>query len=386
MSDESWRPRVVVCGTGFGRTYLAGLRRPGLPVELVGILARGSERSHACARHYEVPLYTDPDQLPSTVDIACVVVSSGLNGGRGAELAQRLMERDIHILQEHPLHHTELANCLRQARRRGVVYHINTHYVHVEAVARFIRAARALLAEQRPAFIDAVTGFQVLYPLLDILGRALGGLRPWSLTGYPATGTEVLRTVDGTLAGVPATLRIQNQLQATEKDNGAHVMHRVTLATEGGDLLLANTHGPVLWSPRLHMPPDYPEVVTIGGSVAEELDLPSAACLSAAAVPTYRTVIGQEWPDAVARAVLCLRRTILAGEDGLSEGQYQLAVSRLFADITGQLGRPQLVSNRAPRILEAYAVVTGARGEPATGRWDAASDQEPSRNASASAR
>jgi pyochelin biosynthesis protein PchG len=240
----------------------------------------------------------------------------------------------------------------------------------------------ALLAVQRPVFIDAVAGFQVLYPLLDILGRALGGLRPWSLTGYPATGTEVLRTVDGALAGIPATLRIQNQLPGGMKDNGAHVLHRVTLATEGGNLLLANPHGPVLWSPRMHMPADYPQAVTIDASVAPELDLPTAACLAPAA-PSGRAVIGEEWPDAVARAVLAMRRAILTGDDGLAEGQYQLAVSRLFADITGQLGRPQLVSEQEPGILAAHAAVTAIPGDvPEV----AGEDQEPSRNASASAR
>jgi pyochelin biosynthesis protein PchG len=381
MRDGSWRPRIVVCGTGFGRTYLAGVRRPGMPVELVGILARGSARSHACARHYDVPLFTDPDHLPSNVDIACVVVNSGLNGGQGAQLAQRLMRRGIHVLQEHPLHHTELADCLRQARRSAVVYRLNTHYVHVAAVARFIDAARVLLAVQRPVFVDAVTGFQVLYPLLDILGRALGRLRPWSLTGSPATGTETLRTVDGTLAGIPLTLRVQNQLPAGMKDNGAHVMHRVTLATEGGNLLLANTHGPVLWSPRLHMPADYPAAATIDGSAAAELDLPTAACLGVAA-PTARAAIGQEWPDAVARAVRDLRQAILDGQDGTPEGQYQLAVSRLFADITGQLGRPQLVPEETPQIVAAHAAVAGM---PSSGP-DALGGQESSRNASASAR
>jgi thiazolinyl imide reductase len=390
MTTDGWRPRVVVCGTGFGRTYLAGLRLPGLPVDLVGVLARGSERSRACARHYEVPLYTDPDQLPASVDIACVVVNAGLNGGRGAELAQRLLARGVHVLQEHPLHHTELADCLRQARRHGVLYRLNTHYVHVEPVARFLRAARALLADQPPVFVDALVAFQVLYPLLDIVGRALGGLRPWSLTAQPATGAEVLRAVDGTVAGVPVTLRVQNQLPAIDKDNGAHVLHRVTLASEGGNLLLANTHGPVVWSPRLHMPRDYAEAVTVDRSVAAELDLPSAAVLDASgrsAAPSFRAAIGQQWPDAVARAVLDLRRAILAGQDASAEGQYQLAVSRLFADITGRLGRPRLVTSGSPPILAAHAAVSADAGvSPDAAVAGGAAAQPPRRNASASAR
>ena len=366
----AWRPLVVVCGTGFGRTYLAGvagLAGRGEPVELAGVLARGSARSQQCARHYGVPLYTDVDQLPAGIEIACVVVSAGINGGRGAELAQRLMARGVHVLQEHPLHQAELAECLRQARRHGVVYHVNSHYVHVASVATFVRAARRLLAGQRPVFVDALTSFQVLYTMVDLLGQALGGIRPWSLAVAPAPGVpEVLRSVSGSLGGVPATLRVQNQMHPEERDNGAHVMHRVTLATEGGDLLLANTLGPVLWNPRLHMPADYQEAVTVAASTAAHLDLPGATVLGPSRLPSHRQVIGQEWPAAAGRALLELRQAVLDGADPLPRGQYHLALCRLVAEVTGQLGRPEVRATGAPRIVEAAALV-GADGHGADG-------------------
>jgi thiazolinyl imide reductase len=362
MTGSGWRPRVLVCGTGFGRTYLAALRRPGMPFELCGILARGSDRSRACARHYQVPLFTDIDQIPSTVDIACVVVNAAINGGPGARLAQDLLARGAHVLQEHPLHATELAECLRQARRTGRIYHLNTHYVHVPAVAAFIRAARRLLPAQAPVFVDAVTGFQVLYTLVDILGRALDGLRPWSLAVQPGVAGEVLRAVHGTVAGVPTTLRVQNQLDPAARDNGAHVMHRITLATEGGNLLLANTHGPVLWCPRLHMPDGYADVVDVADCPDEALDLPAALSVTGGGPPTHRDAIGAEWPRAAATALLDLRRAILAGEDPLPNGQYQLAVARLVADLTGQLGRPELVAAGRPRIVQAAGLARDPAG------------------------
>jgi thiazolinyl imide reductase len=361
-----WRPRVLVCGTGFGRVYLAALRLAGMPFELAGILARGSPRSQACARAYQVPLYTDIEQVPADVQVACVVLNSGLNGGRGAEVAQQLMARGIHVLQEHPLHQAELAGCLRQARRNSVVYHLNTHYVHVGAVACFVRAARRLLADQPALFVDALTSFQVLYTLIDILGQSLGGIRPWSVTSLApptAAGSEVLRTVNVLLGEVPVTLRIQNQVHPTRRDSGAHIMHRVTLGTEGGNLLLATTQGPVLWSPRLHMPADYQQAVTIAESGAEDLDLPSVSWLTAPGGPSYREVIGQEWPRAAAQALLALRQAILDGADPLPAGQYQLAVCRLVADITARLGSPEVQVSGEPAIRRASELVCG--GDPA---------------------
>ena len=355
-----WRPRVLVCGSGFGRVYLAALRRAGMPFVVAGLLARGGERSRACARHYEVPLWTDLDQVPADVDLACVVVGSALNGGPGARLALGLLERGVPVLQEHPLHHTELADCLRAARRHGVFYAVNTNYVNLTAVTRFTGAARRLAESGPPVFVDAVTSVQVLYPLVDILGTALGGLRPWSLTVRPVpagSAPPVLRSVDGVLAGVPATLRVQNRLDPVRRDNGAHVPHRVTLATDGGDLLLANTQGPVVWSPRLHMPADYADAVTVDRSAAGHLDLPGASCLTGAEAPSHRRSLAEEWPAATARALLEVRRDVLAGADPMPRGQYHLGVARLVADVTGQLGRPELVGEPDPDILGATAAV-----------------------------
>jgi pyochelin biosynthetic protein PchG len=359
----SWVPKVIVCGTGFGRIYLAALRRPGLPFELAGILARGSARSQACARYYQVPLYTHLDQLPD-VDIACVVVNAGLNGGQGAALAVDLMARGVHVLQEHPLLGTELASCLRQARRSGVIYHLNSNYVHVDAVATFIAASRRLLGQQEPAFVDALTSFGVLYTLADILGLALGGVRPWSLAASPPVpgpaGQQVLRTVTGVLRGVPVTLRVQNQLRPDQRDSGPHLMHRVTLATQGGNLLLANSAGPVLWCPKLHMPADYPDAVSIGASSADFLDLPSVTCLTGPGAPSYREVIGDQWPKAASRALLELRQAILADEDPLPRGQYHLALTKLVADVTAALGRPEVTPAHEPQIMAAQALACGS--------------------------
>lgn len=359
---DGWRPRVVVCGTGFGRTYLAALRRPDVPLDLAGILARGSDRSKACAAHYGVPLYTEPGELPGDIDIACVVVDGALNGGRGGELSVELMARGIHVLQEHPLHHSELAACLRQARRSGVVYHLNSHYPHVPAIAAFIGAARRLLKAQPALLIDAMTSFTVLYPLTDIIGQVLGGIRPWSLDVRPPAGGG-LGCADGTIAGVPVSLRIQNEADPGSRDNGAHVLHRITLATQGGNLLLVNTQGPVLWNPRLHMPPDYRTAVTARHCAAGHLDLPGTVWVTEPPVPSCRAMLSDDWPQAVGQALAGLRQAIISGADPLPGGQYHLGLCQIVSHITGGLGRPgQLTGACEQAITEATSLVAAHPG------------------------
>jgi pyochelin biosynthesis protein PchG len=346
------RPRVVVCGTKFGRVYLAASRQPGFPFHLAGILARGSRRSRSCAEHYGVPLYDAPERLPADIDIACVVVGAGLNGGPGAELAMALMARGIHVLQEHPLHHDELADCLRAARRHGVVYHLNTHYVHVRPVRRFVAAATELFRRQRPLFVDATCAFQVVYSLFDILGEALGSVRPWAFGTPPdrpaeldrlSGGSAPFRTLDGLIAGVPFTLRVQNQLDPGDPDNHAHLLHRITVGSEGGHLSLVETHGPVLWSARPRIPEGMTAAVALDQAPGEGFDRPSTAALGPAEAPSFQEVVGSLWPAAVGRALGELHRTIRDGEDAARHGQRHLTLCRLWQDVTGRLGPPDLI-------------------------------------------
>lgn len=346
------KPRIVVCGTGFGRVHLAALRRPDAPFELAGIIARGSERSRACARENEVPLLGDADDVPDDVRFASVVVMAGVNGGRGTELADALLARGLHVMQESPIHHDELASCLRAARRRDVVYRLNTHYVHVEPVRRFLVAARALRGRQPPLFVHAVCGIQVAYNLFDILGHALGGLRPWSFDDAPAaSGPAPYRSLTGCVGGVPLSLLVQNELDPADPDNGAHLLHRITIGAEGGSLTLLSTHGPVYWSPRPHFPADGRDETALHLAAADHLDVPSCAPLGSAQAPSYRKILRDLWPEAAARALQELHDAAGAGEDPLVAGQSQLTACRVWQDATSILGYPETVRLAAPQPL-----------------------------------
>lgn len=360
MSVTRHRPRVVVCGTKFGRIYLAALRDPSFPFELAGILGRGSDRSRACASACGVPLFTDVDALPADIDIACVVVGAAVNGGRGAELAKALMRRGLHVLEEHPLHEQELAECLREARRQNVVYHLNTHYVHIDPVRDFITASRGLLSRHPAVFVDAACGIQTAFTLFDILGEVLGGLRPWAFAGPPSSTPELeafgigqqFCTLDGVVAGVPLTLRIQNNLDPSDPDNYMHFMHRITVGTSCGTLTLAGTHGPIVWCPRAHMPGDVRQTATLAESAAPHFDLPSATTIGSPNAPSYRHILSSTWPAGIRRALGQLRDAIDGKTDWLCRGQYHLAVSAAWTEATARV-RPIVLITGARQDLPA---------------------------------
>jgi thiazolinyl imide reductase len=343
--------RVVVCGTDFGRVYLSALRRDRRFV-LCGIVARGSSRSRECAARYGVPLYRSVAELPSDVDAGCVAVSAAINGGPGGQIAQQLLDRGMHVLQEHPLDEAELAGCLRLARRNRVVYQMNSHYIHLPAVRSFVEAGRAV----RPLFVDAQASFLVLYPLLEILAKTLGSIRPFSFDSA-ASGPPVMRTLHGTLGGIPLLLRVQNQLDPVSRDDGAHVLQRITILGHGGNLHLSSPAGPVLWSSSFHRPEDYSRVVDISESADADIDLPVARILHPGA-QSHRHVVGQEWPQAIGSALdrFCVG---IAGEmDLAAEVQWQLAISRMAAQIVDALGPVEFVQVTRPEAGPAYERVT----------------------------
>ncbi|WP_370666331.1 Gfo/Idh/MocA family oxidoreductase [Streptomyces sp. IBSBF 2507] len=352
MTDTSAPFRVLVCGTNFGRFYAeAAHRRPGYAP--AGILSRGSAASRAYAERLGVPHYTDTDHLPAGIDAACVAVSSAISGGGGTELARALMDRGIHVLQEHPVHLTELTDNLTHARRRGVQYRLNTHYPHVAPVRGFIDAARRLVAQQRPLFVDAATPIHLMHPLVDILGRAMGTLRPWRFADpaplRAAVGPQPFRSLHGMLAGVPLTLRVHHQLDPSDRDNHALHWHRISLGTEGGVLTLADTHGPVLWSPRLHVGRDTDRRFVLDGPGTGRLGLGTTAVVGTTG--TFRTVFTDLWPEAVGSALDGLREAVEQGGDALRTGQYDLAVCRIWTDLAARLGPPEIVRPATPRPL-----------------------------------
>ncbi|GGS29385.1 Gfo/Idh/MocA family oxidoreductase [Actinokineospora fastidiosa] len=363
------RPRVLVCGTSFGRVYLRAVHDDPT-VDLAGVLSRGSAASRQCADAYGVPCYRDVDDLPDDLDIACVVVRAAVAGGSGAELSQRLMARGIHVLQEHLLHPDELAACLRAARRHGVRYRVNAFYPHVAAVRRFLDAAEVLRRRHRPLCVDATAGAQVLYPLVDVIARAVGGARPWrfadavpppavldGLAHAPGPYTHL----HGVIGATPVSLRVQNQIHPADPDNHALLLHRLALVFESGVLTLADTHGPVLWSPRMHSERDETGRLIMDGPGTARLDVPGTEPLGHADGPTFREVFDRVWPDAVRVALGELRADIADGHRATVAGQWALTVTAIWHDITERLGPPLLIRPPTPERVDLPELV--GRGE-----------------------
>lgn len=351
------RLRAIVCGTSFGRFYLRAIaRNPG--VELSGILSTGSQASADLARSWGLPHYSSVDDLPDGIDFACVVVRAGVSGGPGSDIACTLLDRGLHVLQEHPLHPSELAECLRRARARGVRYAVNGFYPHVAPITRFLAAAALLRRHQSPLFIDGLCGAQVLYPLLDVAARAAGRLRPSALRRSGATSGGPYTTLEGEIGGIPCTLRVQNQIHPADADNHALLLHRLTLGYEAGILTLADTHGPVIWSPRLHTHRDPTHRLVLEGPGTERLDVLSSESLAGTEAGSFREVFDRLWPEAVNRAVDEFVGTWDDAAAAQRSAQWTVGLTAFWQQVSAVLGPVDLITPDTPRPLPLPALLS----------------------------
>ncbi|MEU6701233.1 Gfo/Idh/MocA family oxidoreductase [Pseudonocardia sp. NPDC046786] len=351
--------RVVVCGATFGRAYVDAVLRDPARFTLAGVLGRGGSSSRAAAEHAGVPWWTDVDQVPDDVDVAAVVVRSGVVGGQGTELARALLARGVHVVQEQPLHHDEVAGNLRAARGGGATFVLGDPYPHLPAVRRFVAAAAAARAADDIVFVDAACAVQVAFPLLHVLGAALGSLRPWRF-GAPAEPVhpdDPLRVMSGQLGGVPLSLRVQTEMDADDPDNHLLRLITITIGTTAGNLTLLDAHGPVVWSPRLHVP----RAVRLAGRFDDEeaahLGMPAATLLDAADSATQRDLLATHFPDALAAVLGTLRPDSATPPEA---GARLLAACRAWHDLTERLGYPRLRPHPTPVPRPAAALRAAA--------------------------
>ncbi|MCG8640172.1 MAG: bifunctional Gfo/Idh/MocA family oxidoreductase/class I SAM-dependent methyltransferase [Desulfobacterales bacterium] len=338
------RIKTIVCGSTFGQFYLNALTALPGQFELSGILAKGSDRSKECAAHYGIDLYTKIEQLPDTIELACVILRSGSQGGKGTDLVRHLLERGIHVIQEQPVHYKELAACLKAARQNGLHFQVSNLYVQLPAVRRFIACARAMLEKQEALYIDAACSIQVSYPMIRIFSEALPAIRPWKI-GNVMKGNGPFQTITGTLGNIPVTLRVHNEIDPRDPDNHLHLLHQLTIGVEGGRLSLVDTHGPVVWHPRLHVAYSHNLFNDLLTDAPAHLAEANTLTLGPADTSDYMTIFMKQWPAAIGRELTAIRGMIQGGDPKGAVSQKELSCAELWHDLTGAMGYATLRTN-----------------------------------------
>ena len=318
--------KVVVVGSTFGQLYLEALHRCRPGITVTGLLSRGSERSRRIAEAHGVPLMTRIEDVPDDTDLACVIVRSNGIGGSGTTIAAQLLERGIAVLHELPVGKKDVATCLRAAHRGGARFAVADLYRWLPAVRAFRGAARELLAVDRPLAIDAHLSIQPAYTLARLFTEIGLSTRPVSLQSSQ-DGT----LIGGTLGGVPVAVRYATVLDARDTDNDVR-FPSMFIHTRSGTLTLADVHGPVHWTPTLHLPE---QAKTGAGYKDDNLNATFSSVELFQLQNTHAQILTDLWPRALAEQITAM-------SCGMSNGDAQriLQVAQLWESLTGGVEFP----------------------------------------------
>lgn len=324
--------KIVVVGTTFGRMYIEAIRRcPG--TRLAAIVARGSDVSRRTAAAAGVPLLTSTSEIEDDTDLACVAVRAGSIGGAGTTIAAELLQRGISVLHELPVGSNDVTACLRAAKSGKASFAVANLYRRLPSVRAFLAAARELIATEPPLAVDAHLSIQPAYALADLLTEISIPPRPISLA--PVDGASL---VTGSLGGVPLAIRYATVLDTRDTDNDVR-FPSVSVHSGSGTLTLTDVHGPVLWTPTLHLPAEAKNTATPGST-----QLTGVAASDALFAPAYThaEVLTELWPTALAHEIeAALRDTTSAA------AQRTLRSAQLWESITSGVDFPDTTAARA---------------------------------------
>ncbi|HML33603.1 MULTISPECIES: bifunctional Gfo/Idh/MocA family oxidoreductase/class I SAM-dependent methyltransferase [Sporomusa] len=333
--------KTIVCGSSFGQFYMEALQLLPEEFEFVGLLANGSERSKKCAQYHGIALYTDSSEVPAEVELACVVLRSGVLGGKGTEVSLALLERGIHVIHEQPIHHKDMALCLKKTNEKKVVFSTGNLYVHLPAVKRFIACAKALVEKQKILYVDAAFASQVSYPMIHILLEVLPSIRPWQ-TKAACNVDGPFQVLTGTLGKIPVIFRVNNEVNPNDPDNYLRLLHNVVIGSEAGNLCLSDTHGDVIWRPRLHVPNNLSMMSDIATTEVDYLLENSNEVLWSSPPASYRKILSQYWPNAIKQDLLNMKQMINGQSNIMMKIQQELLCSRQWQEISSAFGYPFL--------------------------------------------
>jgi thiazolinyl imide reductase len=339
------RIRVLVCGVTFGKMYINAILASNEKFELSGILSSGSKASKILAERYNVPLYTNVDDIPvDKFDLACVVIRSTVVGGKGTEIALNLLEKGISVIQEQPVHYNDMIKCLRTAYKKKVLYYINNFYRDLDSVRKMFKTVKEVGINSKILSIEASSSVQVLFPLVDILGEILDGFADWQFSEKINSNNYPYSIITGHAHDIPIVLQIQNHINSQSPDSDALVLHRIVITFDTGTLILTDSNGCLIWIPR---------ICVIRGDL--EKDLPN----SIKEYPPYQVIYNQPvntlqeiyqycWPKSIQNTLERIYVRLINKTIDNKVDQRQIVSCKVWAELGNILG----VSEEIPESIK----------------------------------
>jgi thiazolinyl reductase component of yersiniabactin synthetase len=290
----------------------------------------------------------------------------------GTSIAETLLARGIHVIQEHPVHPDEVLRLQQLAAERGVGYWVNSFYPHTGCGRCWTGVAadiRHQLQGEPPALVQLTTSRQLLYSSLDLVVRA-GGWMPQDIVVHPGVSAQGAVFTDLQLQAADTTiaLRLQATMDPGEPDQHSQVMHHCDFIWSSGYLSLAATYGPVSWTPALYMPGHHdeqhslyrqPDVSSGLGAETQHTLYPAAA--------SWQEAMEVHGPEGVAWLLKQVAARIDGGieaADGVDSAAYQWGLAALWQQVSRSAGPVKGLRLQPPRRIDpgrAFASVQASK-------------------------
>lgn len=238
--------KIILCGSNYAAAYIPSLRQSGGSFELIGVLARGSERSIRLATRHGVTLWTRVEDVPPFVQAAIVA----LPPVAATDVAAQLLRRGVHVLMEHPVRADRLANLRLEAESSGAVHLVNCHFAELSSAQAFIELCRQQRALESPTWASVVTAPRSAFSTFDLLGRALGALSEYSLERELTTSLTAehpFESFRGSISGTPVRVQCSREIGQVDDGSDSPVPQRLEIGFPSGNVTLHSFAGPVIW-------------------------------------------------------------------------------------------------------------------------------------------
>ena len=164
----------------------------------------------------------------------------------------------------------------------------------------------------------------------------------WKLQTIDSVNSKFpFKVLSGEIRGIPAIVKIQNQLDPKDPDNNGFLLHRIVLGTTEGSLCLDNSNGLVIWNPQMYVPHAEGVLDMYGNN--SYVELPVSEVADGVRNTTYAEVYKELWPEGIVCALNDFARAITDNSQKNIMAQQMLTISEIWKDLSEKIGSPQLI-------------------------------------------
>lgn len=336
------RLNVIVCGSTYAQFYIEALRLEKEKFNIVGLLGQGSERSVKCANYYNIPIYSNIEELPEDIDLACVVVRAGILGGNGSEIALKFLEKGINVIQEQPIHKLEIMKCIKAAKKKNVNYLVGNMYAYYPIIKNLQYCINILNRNHKLLHIDMECSSQVTYPAIHSLLQLVDNFRPFEIRKIDSIEESSYCILVGQIGDVSLSFTIFNEINPKDVDNFLPVIQKISLWYDCGRLCMTDINGQLVWHEQIYLKHKDLLIGELNNRYVGELNKKVSVVIGDYSEYTLQDMYLKIWPRCIGEDLSHMYKIIVENVNNNVEEHLMILGAEYWKKLTDEIGYPVL--------------------------------------------